>query len=200
MSVARSLTVPMRTDSPQDLSDQDLLCCILSFLLPAKASLEAAAKLILRKRTFAAVVNASASDLTSVRLGLTANTATALAAIGIAASALAHIAAEQSHKVCDMHTPRQLAGTWLKSLREVVGLTQPDLANSVGSQCYTMVDQIESGAGRVTWHAVPAWAEALRIPPTELARGLMRFYEPELYAIVYGDASEPAACWTPEAL
>ena len=81
---------------------------------------------------------------------------------------------------------RAEAGGWLKAAREDAGLTQAGLAEMVGLRYYTFVSQVESGHGRVPIEAQEAWALALGLDPTDFARTLLRFYEPELYRLLYG--------------
>ena len=86
---------------------------------------------------------------------------------------------------------RAEAGGWLKAARESAGLTQAGLAEQVGLRYYTFVSQVESGHGRVPIEAQGAWATALGLDPGAFARTLLRFYEPELYRLLYG--ADPVA-------
>lgn len=88
---------------------------------------------------------------------------------------------------------RQVAGRWLKSLRERAGLTQADLAARVGVRYYTFISQVESGLGRVPIETQGAWAVALGHDPAEFARTLLGYYEPELHRLLFSpghDVSE----------
>lgn len=87
---------------------------------------------------------------------------------------------------------RREAGRWLKTVREQAGLTQADLAARVGLKYYTFVSQVESGAGRVPIESQAAWAEAVGHDPADFARTLLRFYEPELYRLLFGEAEAAA--------
>ena len=82
---------------------------------------------------------------------------------------------------------RQQAGRWLKTARETAGLTQAELAEQVGLRYYTFVSQVESGLGRLPIETQGAWAQALGLNPGEFARTLLRFYEPELFRLLFGD-------------
>lgn len=82
---------------------------------------------------------------------------------------------------------RKEAGRWLKALRERAGLTQADLAAAVGLRYYTFVSQVESGAGRVPIEAQGAWATAVGHDTAAFARTLLRFYEPELFRLLFGE-------------
>jgi len=87
---------------------------------------------------------------------------------------------------------RREAGAWLKGLRERAGLTQAELAERVGLRYYTFVSQVESGLGRVPIESQGAWAAAIGVDPSEFARTLLRYYEPELFRLLF-TAAEPAA-------
>ncbi|MDB5425124.1 MAG: transcriptional regulator, Cro/CI family [Phenylobacterium sp.] len=82
---------------------------------------------------------------------------------------------------------RQQAGRWLKTARETAGLTQAELAEQVGLRYYTFVSQVESGLGRLPIETQGAWATALGLDPGAFARTLLRFYEPELFRLLFGD-------------
>ena len=88
---------------------------------------------------------------------------------------------------------RQQAGRWLKAAREAAGLTQAELAERVGLRYYTFVSQVESGLGRLPIETQRAWAEALGLDPREFAQTLLRYYEPELYRLLFSDAAGRAA-------
>lgn len=90
---------------------------------------------------------------------------------------------------------RREAGRWLKAAREAAGLTQAELAEKTGLRYYTFVSQVENGLGRVPIEAQAIWAQSLGLDPTQFARTLLRYYEPELYRLLFDGAveqSEPA--------
>ncbi len=87
---------------------------------------------------------------------------------------------------------RQEAGRWLKAGREAAGLTQADLAAKVGLRYYTFVSQVESGLGRVPIETQGAWAEAIGADPSDFARTLLHYYEPELYRLLFGEDAAAA--------
>jgi len=87
---------------------------------------------------------------------------------------------------------RREAGRWLKGAREAAGLTQAELAQRVGLRYYTFVSQVESGVGRVPIELQGAWADAMGIDPGEFARTLLRYYEPELYRLLFTQAGSDA--------
>ena len=80
---------------------------------------------------------------------------------------------------------RKQAGTWLKELRGRAGLSQIELAQILGLKYYTFVSQVENGFGRMPIDSMEAWARALGANPSELARRLISFYEPELYRLLF---------------
>lgn len=82
-------------------------------------------------------------------------------------------------------TLRREAGAWLKTLRETAGLTQAELAERVGLRYYTFVSQVENGLGRVPIETQAAWAEAVGLDPSDFARVLLRYYEPELHRLLF---------------
>lgn len=88
---------------------------------------------------------------------------------------------------------RREAGRWLKTAREAAGLTQAQLAEQVGLRYYTFVSQVESGVGRAPVESQAAWAEALGLDPAEFARTLLRYYEPELFRLLFGDEAPATA-------
>ena len=80
---------------------------------------------------------------------------------------------------------RKQAGDWLKKLRSRAGLSQVQLADVLGLKYYTFVSQVENGFGRVPIESMEAWAKALNVEPSDFAKRLLSFYEPELYRLLY---------------
>lgn len=80
---------------------------------------------------------------------------------------------------------RQEAGKMLKAMREAVEKTQRDVAQEVGFDYYTMVSQIENGKTRVPPDVMVAYAKSLRVPPKELAKKLMQYYDPKMFEILF---------------
>lgn len=80
---------------------------------------------------------------------------------------------------------RKEAGDWLKELRGRAGLSQVQLADELGFKYYTFVSQVENGFGRLPIESMEAWAKALNVEPSEFAKRLLSFYEPELYRLLY---------------
>ena len=80
---------------------------------------------------------------------------------------------------------RKQAGAWLKGLRAKAGLSQIELAAKLGLKYYTFISQVEDGFGRVPTESMEAWARALDTNPTEFARKLLSYYEPELHRLLF---------------
>lgn len=80
---------------------------------------------------------------------------------------------------------RKRAGKYIKALREAQQLTQVQLAEKVGQRYFTMVSQIETGAGRVPPEAYYKWAEALRVPVDEFVKKLLSYYDPYTYSAIF---------------
>ncbi len=80
---------------------------------------------------------------------------------------------------------RKQAGAWLKDLRGRAGLSQIQLADVLGFKYYTFISQVENGFGRVPVESMEAWAKALGADPTDFAKHLLSFYEPELYRLLF---------------
>ena len=81
---------------------------------------------------------------------------------------------------------RTQAGAWLRELREGRGLSQRELAQKVGAEYYTFISQLEHGRGRIPPDRYLVWASALQVDPREFVRGLMSYYDPVTYDIVFG--------------
>jgi transcriptional regulator with XRE-family HTH domain len=80
---------------------------------------------------------------------------------------------------------RRQAGAWLQGLRHQAGLSQVELAARLGLKYYTFISQVENGFGRVPTESMEAWAVALGIEPAAFARQLLRYYDPELYRLLF---------------
>ena len=64
-------------------------------------------------------------------------------------------------------------------------MSQVELAQILGLRYYTFVSQVENGFGRVPTDSIEAWAEALGVDPSDFAKRLLSFYEPELHRLLY---------------
>ena len=91
----------------------------------------------------------------------------------------------QDLKSIETQNLRREAGRWLASLRAKAGLSQRELADAVGSEFYTFISQIENGKGRIPPDKYRLWAKALGLDPREFVQGLLRFYDPITYQILF---------------
>lgn len=82
---------------------------------------------------------------------------------------------------------RLAGGLWLKELREKAGLSQRQLAAKLNIEYYTFISQLENGRGRIPPDRYEAWAEALNVDPKEFTRGIMRYYDPVTYRILFNN-------------
>jgi transcriptional regulator with XRE-family HTH domain len=80
---------------------------------------------------------------------------------------------------------RRQAGAWLEELRARAGCSQLQLAERLGLKCYTFVSHVENGFGRVPTESMEAWAKALGADPSDFARQLVSFYDPELHRLLF---------------
>src|SRR5262245_21024273 len=89
------------------------------------------------------------------------------------------LSAKQTQKL------RREAGRWLRGLREERGLSQRELARKVGAKYYTFISQLENGRGRIPPDRYLIWARALSVDPHGFVRGLMSYYDPITYGIIF---------------
>jgi DNA-binding XRE family transcriptional regulator len=82
---------------------------------------------------------------------------------------------------------RKRAGRWLKEMRQQAGLSQLDLAQKLGLKYYTFISQVENGFGRVPSDSMEGWAVALGLVPTDFARHLLSYYDPDLHRLLFGE-------------
>jgi transcriptional regulator with XRE-family HTH domain len=87
-----------------------------------------------------------------------------------------------------MQKLRTSGGHWLRELREKRGLTQRELCRKVGCEYHTFISQLENGKGRIPPDRYLAWADALGVDPREFVRGLMSYYDPVTYDIVFAES------------
>jgi transcriptional regulator with XRE-family HTH domain len=77
-------------------------------------------------------------------------------------------------------------GARLRNLREDAGLTQVALARRLGGlKYYPFVSQVETGLSRVPTEKLESWARALHVRPSDFAKQLISFYEPELHRLFF---------------
>jgi transcriptional regulator with XRE-family HTH domain len=99
----------------------------------------------------------------------------------------------------DVQELRREGGRVLKQLREARGLSQRELCKLVGGGVYTFISQIETGRGRVPPEKLRVWAEALGLPAAEFAKKILPYYDPETYAILFGNEEPSVETVTGEA-
>ena len=92
-----------------------------------------------------------------------------------------------ANSTADAKQLRKDAGRWLQSMRKAAGLSQIDLAHLLGLKYYTFVSQVENGFGRVPSESMEAWARALGVTPSDFARQLLAYYDPQLHRLLFGE-------------
>jgi transcriptional regulator with XRE-family HTH domain len=92
-----------------------------------------------------------------------------------------------ANSTADAKQLRRDAGRWLQSMRKAAGLSQIDLAHMLGLKYYTFVSQVENGFGRVPSESMEAWARALGVTPSDFARQLLAYYDPQLHRLLFGE-------------
>ena len=93
----------------------------------------------------------------------------------------------QRRSAADVQDLRKEGGRWLKDLRETAGLSQRQLAAKVGADYYTFISQLETGRGRIPPDRYVDWAQALDVDAKVFVTGLMRYYDPITYAVLFAD-------------
>ncbi|MCA1807319.1 MAG: helix-turn-helix domain-containing protein [Actinobacteria bacterium] len=81
-------------------------------------------------------------------------------------------------------------GVWLRELREVQGLSQRDLSDSLGLDYYTFISQLENGRGKIPSNRYLDWANALGQEPKAFVRQLLMHYDPVSYKILFSNDTE----------
>lgn len=87
---------------------------------------------------------------------------------------------------------RREGGRLLKRLREAQGLSQRELCALVGAGVYTFISQIETGRGRIPPEKLRVWAAALGLPAADFAKMILPYYDPETFAVLFGDQELPS--------
>ena len=88
--------------------------------------------------------------------------------------------------------PRAELGIWLRALREARGISQRQLAEELVLPHYTFISQLETGRGKIPAARYCDWARALRQEPRDFMMVLLRYYEPQAYGMLFGDAHTDA--------
>ena len=101
-----------------------------------------------------------------------------------------HAEAQKVTTKDEMAALRRECGAWLKERRELANLSQRELAIKLGIEFYTFISQIEAGRGRVPPERYEAYALALKIPPRDFAKTLMRYNEPHIYRLLFEEQAD----------
>ena len=96
----------------------------------------------------------------------------------------------QEIAVTDTAELRKQAGKWLRLRREKLGLSQRELAKRVKIDYYTFISQIEAGRGRVPADRLQEWSVALEMNSRDLAKNLMKFYDPHTYRLIFQNSDK----------
>lgn len=82
-------------------------------------------------------------------------------------------------------------GQFLKRCRNSKGYTQPQMAEAVGQNYFTVISQIENGSGKIPTTDIHLWAEALGVPTPDLAKAYVKAYDRPLFEALFtpGDRS-----------
>ena len=76
-------------------------------------------------------------------------------------------------------------GAWLRQRREACGLSQRQLANLVGLDCYTTIAQLESGSGRIPPEKYRLWLAHMSMNERDFVLTLLSHYDPITYSILF---------------
>lgn len=84
---------------------------------------------------------------------------------------------------------RQQGGKIVKQMRESLGYSQTDFARHADST-KIFVSMVETGRSRIPPNEISAWALALQTEPRDFAKLMMRYYDPQTFALLFGDEGE----------
>lgn len=79
---------------------------------------------------------------------------------------------------------RAEGGDYIKRLRIERGLTQRDLADTLGLKYYSFISQLENGQGRLPPNLYVKTARALKVDIAEFALTMLSFYDPHTHAAI----------------
>jgi transcriptional regulator with XRE-family HTH domain len=85
---------------------------------------------------------------------------------------------------------KEKGGRWIARLRKAADLTQRQMAVLLDIDYYTMISQVETGAIRVPPEGYRKWAHALKADPIEFAIKALMYYDPFVYAAIYGEPTK----------
>jgi len=84
---------------------------------------------------------------------------------------------------------RLTLGVWLRELREARGLSQRELADTLGLEYYTFISQLENGRGKIPSGRYRDWANALGQDSKMFVRKLLMHYDPVSYDILFSEST-----------
>lgn len=82
------------------------------------------------------------------------------------------------------------AGVWLRNLRDEADISQKVMARMLGLEYYTFISQLENGRGRIPQNRYRDWAHVLEIDEKKFAKTLLKYYEPVIYEMLYGEEAQ----------
>ena len=97
----------------------------------------------------------------------------------------------QKRSAPEVQELRREGGRWLKEQRERAGLSQRQLATAVGAEYYTFISQLETGRGRIPPDRYEVWAGALSVPPRDFVKGLLKYYDPITFELLFESRDLP---------
>jgi len=92
--------------------------------------------------------------------------------------------AEAEDKNERLREMRRALGRVLKAWREEKGLTQADVAASLGLKYYSFISQVENGIGRIPQTLYGPWADAVGVDRETFAWTALAALEPSLYDLL----------------
>ncbi|AWN35785.1 helix-turn-helix transcriptional regulator [Methylobacterium radiodurans] len=93
----------------------------------------------------------------------------------------------ETPQAADTRCRREDLGRILKHLRERAGHPQRAFASLVGASSYTFVSLVETGRNRLPPEQTCTWAAAYGMDARTFLLVILRFYDPETFAILFGN-------------
>lgn len=98
----------------------------------------------------------------------------------------------KAEAVSDTTELRHAVGLWLKSLREMRGLSQRELAGKLNLDYYTFISQLENGRGKIPANRYREWALILGVDERVFVKRLLSYYDPFTFDILFAGESKEA--------
>ena len=89
---------------------------------------------------------------------------------------------------------RFIFGQFLKRHRNARGFTQPQLAERVGQNYFTVISQIENGSGKIPQTDIELWAQALNLNTQDLAKAFVKAYDRPLFDALFAPEDRHTIC------